>query len=314
MLPPPIPQHLLAAMKATSCAPSQAFSPRHTTSSHTSTSHSASSLLPFKSTAPSAPPAIELADYSPRSPSLIDPLYYDHDPYAEARDDSKYGGDDDGIRMYEVDLDDRRQPPPVPPRPSWSPSVTSREQSTNSTVSFNPAHKRNSLSTSTSYSTSRYVHSSEPHRPPTVLDPQQLQARVLTESAEECGPLWFRIHNTVLRLHPISFDDLPEMTQWLNRAKFSSDRIIHDTQGRVLYSLRWLMSEAGAERFDGMRTMVYKAIRDREARVTTGTTCDMEFFFYGDDVGILYTEWQLDGKRVKSGDGGMSVQGCCVIS
>ena len=107
-----------------------------------------------------------------------------------------------------------------------------------------------------------------------MLDPQQSHARTLTSRAE---PLWFRIHNTVLRLFPIDFDDLPEMTQWFNRAKFYDDRVIHDKRGRVLCSLRWLMSEAGKERFLGMKDMLLKAIRQCDQKATTGTTCDLEY-------------------------------------
>jgi len=284
-------------------------------------STSSSTLLPYTPVTPSAPQIVELADFGSVSACHDDPLYYEYDPYAEGRDDSKYSDDDGGIRMYEVDLNDRpRPPPPLPPRPSWSPSTTLREQSNTSSssssspASSNPATPRHSLSSSASASPYRYVHSTEANKPPTVLDPQQLTARTLTTRAE---PLWFRIHNTVLRLHPVSFDDLPEMTLWLNRAKLSSDRLIHDTHGRLLCNLKWLMSDSGAERFEGMRDRLYVGIQQREGKCTKkgGTQCNMEYFFYGDEIGILYTEWRVGAKKnVRWSDGAASDKGwCCVI-
>ena len=275
-----------------------------------------STFLPYSPVTPSAPPIVELPDYSPLSASCDDLLYYDYDPYAEGRDEGKHSADNGVIRMYEVNLNDRpRLPPPLPARPSWSPSRTVREQSNSSSASVERGAPHNSpsmsLSMSTSFAPFRYVHSSEPNRPLTVLDTQQLHARTLTTRAE---PLWFRIHNTVLRLHPVSFDDLPEMTLWLNRAKFSSNRVIHDTHGRVLCSLRWLMSEAGQERFVGMQDVLKKSIRMRQEGAVQGTDSNMEYFFYGDHVGILYTERRLCGEKLTWGDSSARVDTCCVIS
>ena len=277
---------------------------------------SSSALLPHSKANPSAPPpfgTIELTNLNPPTVSN-DRLYYDYDPYADYKYDTpQNSADDGGFRMYEVDLNDKpRPPPPLPPRPSWSPSITVREQSSSSSIGSidHVGHRSSvSLSTSTSVSPFRYVHSTEP-RPPTVLDSQQLHARTLTIRAE---PLWFRIHNTVLRLHPVAFDDLPEMTLWLNRAKFSSDRIVQETHGRLLCSLRWLMSDAASDRFEGMRSMLYRQWKRKQANggqmkcdARCGTHCDMEYFFYGDDVGILYREWPCKKSTWRGNT-------CCVV-
>ena len=285
MLPPPIPQHLLAAANIANVAavqsaavaagvPGPSLPPRNESFSPSFIPNP--TRLPCAPSAPSAPSVVAPAGNSPIHASNLDALYYRYDPYTDVREDSKSSEDDDGgITMYDVDLNDRpRAPPPLPPRPSWSPSTTQREQSHNSRASVQPNPPDSSPTSSISVPHYRYVHSSELNRPPTTLDPQQLQARTLTEQAE---PLYFRIHNTVLRLQPVAFDDQPEMTNWLNRAKFSSDRLIHDTQGRVLCSLRWLMSEQGHDRFAGMRAMVSEAIKKREQGIQKGVTCDMQY-------------------------------------
>ncbi len=319
--PPPIPPHLLMPVQAGSSGSGK----------QSPTSSSDCSLLPYAATTPSAPTIAQLSSIYPNLCAANgDPLYLSYNPYPEGiDDDSKYGDDDDdGVVMYEVELNATpRAPPPVPARPSWSPSVTaqldspSSASSSRASLAHHHAH-RNSLSSSAS---SRYVHSSELSQPPTVLDPQQLQARVLTEKAER---LWFRIHDTELRLSPVAFDDLNEMTNWVNRAKFCSDRIIRESHGRMLCSLRWLMSDAGQELFAGMKGMIVKAEQMRRQQAAMGgrtlqegTWCDMEYFFYGDDIGILYTEWPAgkvrwhwkDEADRDSASGGSS-GGCCVIA
>ena len=124
------------------------------------------------------------------------------------------------------------------------------------------------------------------------LDAGQAQARQLT--ADACA-MRFRIHDVVIEMEPCAFDDLPEMTTWLNRGLFLRGEFIRDSALRVLVSLHALMQSRYRELFLSWahEMRVYHETKSKGGGgsglfSSSVVVPEMRFFYYADNIGILY--------------------------
>ena len=128
----------------------------------------------------------------------------------------------------------------------------------------------------------------QPRPLPPGLDASQVQARQLTDGA---SVMTFRIHDVLVAMESCAFDDLPEMTSWLNRGIFIRGEFIRDSPLRVLVSLDALMQDKYSSLFRSWAQEMWDYGNGRRRGGLFRTSViepSMRYFFYGDSIGVLY--------------------------